>query len=444
VARVAEPNSSRTWRRQTQNPENASKASDQNSLKDTKQLRNIREIRVLSIVLIMAAGTLPASASDLRINIPKRSKPTPVQNLNQQGVRALQKHQVEQAEKIFYRAYLIDPDDPFTLNNLGYISELQGKLDRAERYYELAARHKSETRIAQSTVPDLKGQKLSAATDFVGNQELRINRGNIEAMNLLQQGRTQEAEQTLTRTLALDVHSPFTLNNLGYTMEEEGNLESALRYYTEAANLHSSDTIVVALDPRWRGRPISEIAENNVRAVRRRMDSENSETARAARLNLQGVFALNHNDPHKARTYFEQAYKLDPYSPFSLNNMGYVAEMNGDEETADDFYTSAKEAPGAFAHVTAASHSEMKGMTLSEVANVNGEDTEANLQAMQEARRRQGGPIVLRWRDNTPVTDDTNKPTVPQPPSQNNPPQVPRPPEGQFPPTNTVPRPPQL
>jgi Flp pilus assembly protein TadD len=346
-----------------------------------------------------------------------------VQSLNQQGVKALQKHHVEQAEKIFYRAYLLDPDDPFTLNNLGYISELQGKLDRAERYYELAAKHKSETTIAQSTVPDLKGQKLNAATDFVGNQELRINRGNIEAMNLLRQGRTQEAEQTLTRTLALDARSPFTLNNLGYTMEEEGNLESALRYYTEAANLHSSDAIVVALDPRWRGKPISEVAADNVRAVRRRMDSQNSETARAARLNLQGVFALNHNDPQKARNYFQQAYKLDPYSPFSLNNMGYVSEMNGDQETADDFYTLAKQAPGAFARVTAASHSEMKGMTLSDVANVNGEDTEANLQAMQESRRRTGGPIVLRRRDNSLVRDETN------PPSQNKPPEVPRPPQ---------------
>lgn len=371
---------------------------------------------------------LPAGATDLRINIPKRSKPTPVQNLNQQGVKALQKHHVEQAEKIFYRAYLIDPDDPFTLNNLGYISELQGKLDRAERYYELAAKHKSETTIAQSTVPDLKGQKLGAATDFVGNQELRINRGNIDAMNLLQQGRTQEAEQTLMRTLALDARSPFTLNNLGYTMEEEGDLDAALRYYTEAANLHSSEAIVVALEPRWRGKPISEVAENNARAVRRRMESENSEQARASRLNLQGVFALNHNDPQKARTYFDQAYKLDPHSPFSLNNMGYVSEMNGDQETADDFYTSAKDAPGAFSRVTAASHSEMKGLTVNEVANVNGEDSEANLQAIQEARRRKGGPIVLRRRDNTPVTENTNNPTVPQPPSRHNPP-VPRPPQ---------------
>lgn len=404
-------------------------------------MSNFRTIRVVSILLAAVVGTFSAIAQDLRVNIPKRTKPTPVQSLNQKGVKELKKRNVEEAEKMFYRAYLIDPDDPFTLNNLGYISELQGKLDRAERFYQLAAEHRSETTIAASTVPELKGKKLEAATSFAGNQELRVNRGNIEAMNLLAQGRTQEAEQTLTRTLTLNPRSPFTLNNLGYTMEAEGNLESALRYYTEAANQHSSDSIVVALDPRWRGKPISNVAENNVRAVERRMQTENSDTARAARLNLQGVFALNHNDAQQARSYFEQAYKLDPYSPFSLNNMGYISELNGDEETADDFYTLAKDAPGAFAPVSAASHSEMKGMSLSQVAGVNSEDSEADLEAVQRVRRRQGGPIVLRHRDNTPVTDDENNNSA-QPPAETTP-QVPRPPEGQFPPVNAVPRPPQ-
>ena len=400
-------------------------------------MKCLPNIWAVSVAVVLAIGTAATNASDLRIKIPKSTKPTPVQKLNQDGVTALKKHHVEQAEKIFYKAYLIDPDDPFTLNNLGYISELQGKLDRAERYYELASRHTSDTTISQSTVPDLKGQKLRAATDFVGNKELRINRGNIEGMNLLRQGRTAEAEETLTRTLALDPHSAFTLNNLGYTMEAEGNLESALRYYNEAANLHSSDSIVVALDPHWRGKAISNVAESNARAVERRMQTETSETARAARLNLEGVFALNRNQPQQARSYFEQAYKLDPYSPFSLNNMGYVSEMNGDQETADDFYTDAKQAPGAVARVTAASHSDMKGMTLSEVANVNGEDTQANLEAIQQARRRQGGPIVLRYRNNKPVTEQNNPA-----PQQNNP-EVPRPPDGQSPQPNTVPRPPR-
>ena len=81
-----------------------------------------------------------AHAGGLRITIPKRSEATPVQKLNREGVKEIQNHRLARAERLFYRAYLIDPDDPFTLNNLGYISELQGKIDRAQRYYQLAFR----------------------------------------------------------------------------------------------------------------------------------------------------------------------------------------------------------------------------------------------------------------------------------------------------------------
>src|SRR5439155_1622892 len=85
--------------------------------------------RILRVLLLTTAlGCLPQLlAGDLRITLPKHSNPTPVQALNQQGVNEVRKHHLEKAEKLFYRAYLIDPDDPFTLNNLGYISVLPWK-----------------------------------------------------------------------------------------------------------------------------------------------------------------------------------------------------------------------------------------------------------------------------------------------------------------------------
>ena len=367
-------------------------------------------------ILAFALISSVALAGDLRINIPKRTKPTPIQQFNCEGVKAVKKHQLQKAAQLFYRAYLLDPDDPFTLNNLGYISELQGKIERAERYYELAAAQKSETVIDQSSVPELKGQQLSAATSFAGNPKLRVNRNNLEAMNLLQEGRTQEAEAILLEALTIDPRSPFTLNNLGYTMEAEGNLDSARRYYIRAADMHSSESVVVALDPHWRGKAISEVAADNARAVGSSMETERNVEARAARLNAQGVFSLNHNDPQAARAAFEQAYKLSPQDAFALNNMGYVSEMNGDQETAGDFYAAARRAPGARQPVTVASHSEMKGLPLAEVATANGRNTEANLQTEREARRRQGGPIELKRRDHTSIAEpQTPDSAAPQP-----------------------------
>ena len=51
-----------------------------------------------------------------------------MQRLNREGVEAVKRHDYEKAEALFLKAYLYDPADPFTLNNLGYISELQGQL----------------------------------------------------------------------------------------------------------------------------------------------------------------------------------------------------------------------------------------------------------------------------------------------------------------------------
>jgi Flp pilus assembly protein TadD len=371
---------------------------------------NSKSFRFLFVAALAAAFFPQLCAQNLKISLPKRSHATPVQELNQEGVKAVNKHDFKKAERLFYKAYLIDPDDPFTLNNLGYISELQGKVDRALRYYQLASRQNSDTTIANASVSELKGKPLTAVTTTFGDRDLRVNRGNIEAMSLLQRGRPTEAENLLRQTLAANPHNAFTLNNLGYTMETEGDLNAAYQFYTQAANQHSSDKTIVAPDPRWRGKPISEVAERNARAVNKRVESEQSTEAQVARLNLQGVSALNHNQPQKAREFFQQAYKLDPRNAFALNNMGYVAEMNGDQETAQELYREAKAAPGAGSRVSVATRREMVGAPLAEVANTNDQAAQANMEAVQEARRRQGGPIQLRRRDNSLVQEPETPP----------------------------------
>ena len=101
--------------------------------------------------LLVAALGVSAGAKDVTLSIPKRTKPTPVQKLNQEGVKAVEKHAYKKAKALFYKAYLIDPNDPFTLNNLGYIAELEGQVDRAERYYALAQAQDSDAVVYKST-----------------------------------------------------------------------------------------------------------------------------------------------------------------------------------------------------------------------------------------------------------------------------------------------------
>ena len=108
------------------------------------------------------------------------------------------------------------------------------------------------------------------------------------------------------------------MNNLGFTREQEGEYESALQYYTAAANLGSSESVQVSANKEWRGRPISEIASHNARELQKLMQREESPEIRVARLNLRGVSAMNRNDLRTARDDFQKAYKIAPNDAFTL------------------------------------------------------------------------------------------------------------------------------
>jgi Flp pilus assembly protein TadD len=356
-----------------------------------------------SLLLILFVLSLSAPAADLRINLPKRSKPTPVQKYNREGVKALKKHKYEKAKRLFYRAYLLDPNDPFTLNNLGYVAELEGEIERAQRFYALAAENSSEAWIDSSTNKDLKGKAVAEVAGKTVETGIQINRMNVAAMALLLKDRAAEADQILSEALKLDPANPFTLNNMGYAKEVQGELEAALGYYRSAANRRSDETVIVAVEKDWRGKSISEIAARNADKVRELMDDADSVEARVRRLNLRGVSALNRNDARTARTYFEQAYKLSPNDPFTLNNLGYVSELDGDNESAEFYYAKSREHERSDAKVDVASRREAEGRSIGAVAGENDAAVEQQIQALLAAKRRQGGPVVLKRRDGTPA-----------------------------------------
>lgn len=351
----------------------------------------------------IAALGLPAAWGQdmLRIPLPIRSRLTPVQRLNREGVKAVTDHHYKKAANLFYKAYLYDPSDPFTLNNLGYISELQGRLAQANKFYKLASEQGCKADIDLSNVQTLEGKPMKAALQNLHETSMQVNRMNVDAMNLLSEGRSFEAASLLQHALALKPHDPFTLNNLGVANEAVGNYSAALRYYRAAAGSHSSAAVVVTQKHSWSGKPISEMAATNARQLRnwikRKQISQNA--AQAAFLNRRGVFAENENDQAAAKRDFLHAYSLDPKDAFSLNNRGYVAEMNGDLESAQYFYKKARHALDAHAHVGLATNNLARGETLSQVATGSTWKMRGALATYSRERRSQTGPIKLTPRN---------------------------------------------
>jgi len=373
--------------------------------------------RLAIIIVLFSAVASSAADKEVRISIPKRTKPTPVQKLNQEGVKELQKHEYKRAKATFYKAYLIDPNDPFTLNNLGYIAELEGQADRAERYYSLAQAQGSDAIVYKSTERAAVGKPVDEIAGNAADNKMQVNRINVEAIGLLQKDQAPQADLILQKALKLDPTNPFTLNNLGYAREKEGELEQAYRFYSEAAAQHSDTPIVVSMRQSWRGKSISVVAAANANKVRNVMEHEQSVADRVARLNTRGVAAINRNDYKLAKQYFQEAYKLDPRNAFALNNMGYLAELDGDKETADFYYDKAKEADQSSMKVAYASRKDVEGMRLASVANDSDDAVNKAIDEAAELRREEGGPVVLRYRNNQPVMEPATPPKPVPPPN---------------------------
>jgi Flp pilus assembly protein TadD len=376
---------------------------------------------VVAGIITIAVGSVPrALAGDVKITIPKRSHMTPVQRLNQEGVEAIKKHRYEKAETVFYKAYLLDPDDPFTLNNLGYISELQGQVDRALAFYALAGQQATDAVIDRATSKKVEGRSIKEAL-AIPDTPLQINHDNVEAVRLLSQGRAPEADLFLKRVLDKDPNNIFTTNNMGVAKEMEGDSQEALRYYDTAATSHSDAAAVVTLNRSWRGKPVNEIAAQNARNLRNRLARQEGPELRVAALNVQGVSAVNRNDFAAANQAFRKAYALDPNNAFAVNNIGYLAEIEGDRETAQFFYDKAQTMAGPNAKVGLATRQSAEGAKLSQVAAQNDTKVEAKVQQERNLRRSQHEPILLRRRDNTVVEEPATPPSASQ---QNAPPSI--------------------
>jgi len=384
------------------------------------------------LAMQLFAGTNQCFAGDLKISVPRKGVSTPSQKLNREGVAELKHGHQEKAKKLFYKAYLLDPDDPFTLNNLGYVSELAGDADRALRYYALAARDRTNAIIDQSSDAALKGKPLDEAFRQVQGSNQAINRINERAIVMLKEGHVFEARNLLQSEQPHYPQDPFLLNNLGYALETVGDIDGALRAYSAAASLHSTQKVVVTPRAKWRGRPISEVAAKNAAAVSEQIAKGEGVEATAARLNLRGVAALNDNHPAAAKEFFLQAYQKDAQNAFTLNNLGYVSELAGDRESAEMYYDAARSGKDAKAKVSYSTRRDAEGQKINSLADNNQTDVDATLKAVQETKRREQRPIELKRRDGTAVNNEPD--ATPVPPLTVQPPAMPS-----LPPPNSEP-----
>src|SRR5581483_2419257 len=205
---------------------------------------------------------------------------------------------------------------------------------------------------------------------------------------------------------------------LGVAKEMEGEDQEALRYYDQAAAAELGATAVVTTNRSWRGRPVAHIAQQNAKVLRQHLAQARDVREQVAELNLRGVSAVNRNDLRTADANFRKAYALDPNNAFTLNNIGYVSELEGDQETAQFFYDHARQSMGASAVVGVASRRTAEGKKLFAVAEDNSSRVDTRVSQQRQALQRQNEPVALRRRDNSIVEEPSQPATAPAPSNQ--------------------------
>jgi Flp pilus assembly protein TadD len=260
----------------------------------------------------------------------------------------------------------------------------------------------------------LEGKPMDYVFHGLRDVPMRVNRMNVEAIKLLSQQRNFEADLLLRQALALDPRNAFTLNNLGVAKEATGDDDAALRYYTAAANAHSGEPIVLTLKDSWKGRPLSALAADSARRLKRRIEESDPAARQSAMFTLRGVYAANGNDWQTARKDFLQAYSLKPDNAFSLNNLGYIAEKDGDLETAQLMYAKAHRAADPEARIGLATQLSAEGKPLASVAKDSDQKVDREIDQSAQAVHRETGPVRLMRRDNTPVEPNATPAQPPQ------------------------------
>ena len=94
-----------------------------------------------------------------------------------------------------------------------------------------------------------------------------------------------------------------------------------------------------------------------------------------------------------------EAYALNPQSAFALNNRGYVAERDGDLETAATYYARTQKADDADERVGLASKSSVQGQRIASVADDSHRNVDIKLYAYGQKRRGEKSPFELKRRN---------------------------------------------
>jgi tetratricopeptide (TPR) repeat protein len=83
------------------------------------------------------------------------------QSLVRRGVRAFIDGDIDKFKEYTRQAYEKSPDDPFVLNNMGYIHEMEGDKEKAFEFFKKAVEKSNNRTVDLSQFKDQEGRSIN-------------------------------------------------------------------------------------------------------------------------------------------------------------------------------------------------------------------------------------------------------------------------------------------
>jgi tetratricopeptide (TPR) repeat protein len=95
-----------------------------------------------------------------RLDAEEKNPEVKVADLNISGVSAINRNDLDAADQAFRKAYALDPNNAFAVNNIGYLSEIEGDRETAQFFYDKAQTVAGKATVGLATRRSAEGTKL--------------------------------------------------------------------------------------------------------------------------------------------------------------------------------------------------------------------------------------------------------------------------------------------
>jgi len=260
--------------------------------------------------------------------------------LNNYGLWLLRQGEVEKAKKYFLLAAYIKPSEELPMNNLGRLYMMEGEIDKAELAYKKILEYHPESLLVHRKLWNIlekqgRGMEAEEHIDFI------LSDNSTDAIALNQKGlilyeseKYGQAEDLFKKAIGSFPNDPDLHFNLGLTLQKTGHLDLAFKSFAKASEIK-----IDFAQAYGRMGQILYLKKDYISAIEMYDKAIDAHSGLGEIYSDMGNVFFAQHDFEKADKYYKKAIELDKNIYEALYNQCVIIEKNNMMSEAIDCYS---------------------------------------------------------------------------------------------------------